>query len=188
MNDRDTGRGTPAIGNPLRREECTGTPSPLAEPRAAGGGTADPKPQRAADLLPSVTVLKGGGAIRGLDEKLSVGAAARTCAISVRMPFSPRRSGFIPLLSLSYDPSSGNGPLDFGWDLGLPESRRTTDKGLPRYCHGDESDVFVPTSADDLVPVLNPDGSRKTLAYFVKYGRQTRRRPTSTTGGRDGRK
>jgi RHS repeat-associated protein len=122
---------------------------------------------RASDLLPSVSAPKGGGAIRGLDEKLSVDAATGTCATSVRIPFSPGRSGLTPSLSLSYDSGSGNGPLGFGWNLGLPEIRRKTDKGLPRYCHGDESDVFVLTGADDLVPVLNPDGSRKTLPRVV---------------------
>ena len=87
----------------------------------------------------------------------------------MRVPFSPGRSGFTPSLSLSYDSGSGNGPLGFGWGLGLPEIRRKTDKGLPRYCQGDESDVFVLTGADDLVPVLNPDGSRKTRSRVV-YG------------------
>jgi RHS repeat-associated protein len=169
MNDRDTRHRTPATADPPRRDEPAGTPSAQAEPRAAGDGPPDPKPQRTADLLPSVTVPKGGGAVRGLDEKLSVNAVTGTCATSVRIPFSPGRSGFTPSLSLSYDSGSGNGPFGFGWSLGLPEVRRKTDKGLPRYCHGDESDVFVLTGADDLVPVLNPGGSRKTLSRIV-YG------------------
>jgi RHS repeat-associated protein len=167
MNDQDNRPRTPAIVDPPRREESAGMPSAQSEPGAAGGGTPDPRSQRAADLLPSVTAPKGGGAIRGLDEKLSVDAATGTCATSVRIPFSPGRSGFTPSLSLSYDSGSGNGPLGFGWNLGLPEIRRKTDKGLPRYCHGDESDVFILTGADDLVPVLNPDGSRKTLSRVV---------------------
>src|SRR5580658_6567315 len=117
MNDRDTRRRTPAIADPPRREELAGTPSAPAEPGAAGASTQDQKPQRTADLLPSVTVPKGGGAIRGLDEKLSVDAATGTCAMSVHMPFSPGRSGFNPSLSLSYGSGSGNGPLGFGWSL-----------------------------------------------------------------------
>jgi hypothetical protein len=152
-----------------RNAEVADTPSPKAGPRPAGTGIPEPKLPRAVDLLPSVSAPKGGGAIRGLDEKLSVDAATGTCATSVRIPFSAGRSGFTPSLSLSYDSGSGNGPLGFGWSLGLPEIRRKTDKGLPRYCHGDESDVFVLTGADDLVPVLNPDGSPKTLSRVV-YG------------------
>jgi hypothetical protein len=152
-----------------RTSELAGTPSAQTEPRAAGDGPPGPKPERAADLLPSVTAPKGGGAVRGLDEKLSVNAATGTCATSVRIPLSPGRSGFTPSLSLSYDSGSGNGSLGFGWSIGLPEITRKTDKGLPRYCHGDESDVFVLTGADDLVPVVNPDGSRETLSR-VLYG------------------
>ena len=157
----------PQLGG--RDAEVAYTPSPKAEPRPAGDGIPEPKLPRAIDLLPSVSAPKAGGAIRGLDEKLSVDAATGTCATSVRIPFSPGRSGFTPSLSLSYDSGSGNGPLGFGWSLGLPEIRRKTDKGLPRYCHGDESDVFVLTGADDLVPVLNPDGSRMTRSRVV-YG------------------
>jgi virulence plasmid B protein len=169
MNDRDTRRRTPATADPARRDELVGTLSAQAEPRATGDGTPDPKPQNAAGLHPSVTAPKGGGAIRGLDEKLSLNAATGTCATSVRIPLSLGRSGFTPSLSLTYDSGSGNGPLGFGWSIGLPEITRKTDKGLPRYCHGDESDVFVLTAADDLVPVVNPDGSRETISR-VLYG------------------
>ena len=87
----------------------------------------------------------------------------------MRVPFSPGRSGFTPALSLAYDSGAGNGPFGFGWGIGLPEIRRKTDKGLPRYCHGDESDVFILTGADDLVPALNEDGTRVTLSRTV-YG------------------
>ena len=87
----------------------------------------------------------------------------------MRIPFSPGRSGFTPAFSLAYDSGAGNGPFGFGWSIGLPEIRRKTDKGLPRYCHGDESDVFILTGADDLVPALNDDGTRTTLSRTV-YG------------------
>ena len=96
-----------------------------------------------ADLLPSVSAPRGGGAIRSLAEKLTVDAATGTCGMSVTLPFSPGRSGFLPALRLGYDSGSGNGPFGFGWSLGLPAITRKTDKGLPRYCDGDESDVFI---------------------------------------------
>ena len=166
MTDQDV-IGAGAVANPPRPGAADGRPRGKAQPPRSSGSTPDSKPQRAADLLPSVTVPNGGGAIRGLDEKLSVDAATGTCATAVRIPFSPGRSGFTPALRLSYDSSSGNGPLGFGWNLGLPEIRRKTDKGLPRYCDGDESDVYLLAGADDLVPVLNPDGSRKTRSRLV---------------------
>ena len=138
-------------------------PVPVAPAESAGTA----KLPRAADLLPSIAAPKGGGAIRSLAEKLTVDAATGTCGTSISLPFSPGRSGFVPAMQLGYASSSGNGPLGFGWSLGLPEITRKTDKGLPRYCDGDESDVFLMAGQDDLVPVLDPDGTRKTLSRTV---------------------
>jgi hypothetical protein len=70
------------------------------------------------------------------------------------------RSGFGPQLSLSYDSGSGNGPFGFGWTLSLPAITRKTDKGLPQYRDARESDVYVLSGAEDLVPVLQADGNR----------------------------
>src|SRR5207247_569965 len=39
-----------------------------------------------------------------------------------------------------------------------PAITRKTDKGLPRYLDSDESDVFILSGAEDLVPVLGEDG------------------------------
>ncbi len=74
---------------------------------------------------------------------------------------SPGRSGFGPQLSLSYDSGSGNGPFGFGWSLSLPAITRKTDKGLPQYRDAEESDVYILSGAEDLVPVFkkNPDGT-----------------------------
>jgi hypothetical protein len=47
-----------------------------------------------------------------------------------------------------------------GWSLSLPAITRKTDKGLPRYQDAQESDVYILSGAEDLVPVLRPDGSR----------------------------
>jgi hypothetical protein len=124
---------------------------------------------RATDLLPSVSAPKGGGAIRGLAEKFSVSAATGTATMAVPLPLSPGRSGFTPGLRLAYDSGSGNGPFGFGWSLGTGAITRKTDKGLPLYRDGDESDVFILAGAGDLVPVLDAPGSRKTLMRTV-YG------------------
>ena len=123
------------------------------------GGEAAP-PQRSADLLPSVSLPKGGGAIRGMGEKFAVNPATGTGSLTVPLASSPGRAGFGPQLSLSYDSGSGNGPFGFGWSLGTPSVTRKTDKGLPRYLDDDESDVFILSGAEDLVPVLNEDGTR----------------------------
>jgi hypothetical protein len=73
---------------------------------------------------------------------------------------SPGRSGFGPDLSLSYDSGSGNGPFGFGWTLSLPAITRKIDKGLPQYRDAEDSDVYILSGAEDLVPVLDVDGER----------------------------
>jgi RHS repeat-associated protein len=103
---------------------------------------------------PSISLPKGGGAIRGIGEKFAANPVSGTGSMSVPIASSPGRSGFGPQLSLSYDSGAGNGPFGFGWALGLPQVTRKTDKGLPRYHDAEESDVFILSGAEDLVPIL----------------------------------
>ncbi|MGE4096541.1 MAG: SpvB/TcaC N-terminal domain-containing protein [Candidatus Binatia bacterium] len=109
---------------------------------------------------PTISLPKGGGAIRGIGEKFAANPVTGTGSMTVPIATSPGRSGFGPQLSLSYDSGSGNGPFGFGWNLSLPSIIRKTDKGLPQYLDAVESDVFILSGAEDLVPVLQPDGSR----------------------------
>jgi len=51
---------------------------------------------------PSVSLPKGGGAIKGIDEKFSVNAVNGTSSFSIPVPVSSAR-GFAPSLSLSYN-------------------------------------------------------------------------------------
>ena len=160
----DDGAGGPLTPAGERQAPSTAGPAGPALPGPASSGSdrtaALPRP---ADLLPSVSAPKGGGALRSLTEKLTVDAATGTCGTSITVPFSPGRSGLLPALHLGYLSGAGNGPLGFGWSLGLPEIARKTDKGLPRYQDGEESDVFLMAGQDDLVPVLDPAGGRTTL-------------------------
>jgi hypothetical protein len=64
--------------------------------------------------LPAITLPKGGGVIRGMDEKFATNPVTGTGSMSVPILTSPGRSGFGPQLSLSYDSGSGNGPFGFG--------------------------------------------------------------------------
>ncbi|HEU5175681.1 MAG TPA: SpvB/TcaC N-terminal domain-containing protein, partial [Gemmatimonadaceae bacterium] len=80
--------------------------------------------------------------------------------MSVPIPTSPSRGGSGPSLALSYDSGSGNGPFGFGWSLGMPGITRRTDRGLPRYLDAEDSDVYVLSESDDLVPMLDDDGDR----------------------------
>jgi hypothetical protein len=82
---------------------------------------------------PTISLPKGGGAIRGIGEKFAANPVTGTGSMSVPIATSPGRSGFGPQLSLSYDSGAGNGPFGFGWSLSLPSVTRKTDKGLPQW-------------------------------------------------------
>src|SRR5437870_4086209 len=102
--------------------------------------------------LPTVSLPKGGGAIRGMGEKFAANPVTGTGSMSVPIATSPGRAGFGPQLSLGYDSGAGNGPLGFGWSLSLPSITRKTDKGLPQYPAADESDAVIPSGAEEFVP------------------------------------
>ena len=127
-------------------------------PDARGGDAS--ATQGAAGQLPAITVPKGGGAIRGIGEKFAANPVTGGGSMTVPLVVSPGRAGFGPQLSLSYDSGSGNGPFGFGWSLSVPRISRKTDKGLPLYRDAEESDVFLLSGAEDLVPVLLADGTR----------------------------
>src|SRR5215831_4400581 len=84
-------------------------PSPPTPP-PGGPGVKDPaRPGRPA--LPTVTLPTGGGAIRGIDEKLTVGLATGTAGLTVTVATSGARHDFGPKLELRYDSGGGNGPF-----------------------------------------------------------------------------
>src|SRR5207253_598983 len=112
--------------------------SPSREPAAKEAARETQSVQAATISLP-----KGGGAIRGIGEKFAANPVTGTGSMSVPIATSPGRSGFGPQLSLGYDSGAGNGPFGFGWSLSLPSITRKTEKGLPRYLDADESDVFL---------------------------------------------
>ena len=70
----------------------------------------------------------------------------------------PRRSGFGPQLSLSYDSGAGNGPFGFGWSLGRRRSPARPTRACRSTATPQESDVFILSGAEDLVPVLVEHG------------------------------
>ncbi|HEU5270140.1 MAG TPA: SpvB/TcaC N-terminal domain-containing protein [Jatrophihabitans sp.] len=105
---------------------------------------------------PAIELPRGGGAIRGMGEKFGTDPVRGTGSMTVPLGLTPGRGGFGPVLSLTYDSSAGNGPFGFGWTLGLPTITRKTDKGLPRYQDDLESDVYILSRAEDLVPMAEP--------------------------------
>jgi RHS repeat-associated protein len=110
--------------------------------------------------VPTISLPKGGGAINSVDEKFSVNAVNGTSSFSIPLPFSPAR-GASPSMGLSYNSGAGNGVFGLGWNLSLGSIKRKTDKGLPQYFDTIDSDTFLFSEAEDLVPEFkkNPDGS-----------------------------
>jgi RHS repeat-associated protein len=122
-----------------------------------GTGTSSAGPK--GPQLPGITMPKGGGAVKGIDEKLTVNLATGTAGLSVPFPATPGRQGHGPKLSLEYDSGGGNGPFGIGWRLPAASITRKTSLGLPLYQDADDSDVFVLSGAEDLVPLLEGSGS-----------------------------
>jgi RHS repeat-associated protein len=120
--------------------------------------------------LPNVSLPKGGGAIQGMGEKFSVNALTGTGTTTIPIKTSNARAGMQPQLSLRYDSGKGNGSFGLGWSLaGVGAITRKTAKGLPRYrdrAGSDDdvdSDVFLMSDAEDLVPRFKVDSNGITL-------------------------
>jgi RHS repeat-associated protein len=146
--------------------------------QAAGNGAAEPQQTKSPVQFPSLSLPKGGGAIQGIGEKFQANPVTGTGSMSVPLALSPGRGGFAPQLALSYDSGAGNGAFGLGWDVGLPSISRKTQKGLPQYdglpkyqdATDHDSDVFLLSGAEDLVPVLkNGAWDWKTAGDFRVY-------------------
>lgn len=167
---------------------------------APSPGPAVPSASSFVPAAPVVSLPKGGGAIRGVDEKFAANPVTGSGTLSVRLAVSPGRGSVGPTLALSYDSGQGNGVFGLGWHLGLPAITRKTEKGLPSYRDagvgsfddrdeqegdghplGEAEDTFILAGAEDLVPVLEekdghwrPVRHRRTVngrAYTVQHYR-----------------
>ncbi len=124
--------------------------------------------------IPQVTAPKGGGAISGIGEKFQANPVTGTGSMSVPVSISPGRNGFSPELALQYDSGNGNGIFGAGWNVGIPSITRKTQKGLPLYKDSEESDLFILSGAEDLVPALKEENGSwipieyEENGYFIK--------------------
>lgn len=151
QSDEATGRTPSATGTQARTDQRS--------PASRRGDSARPSKDAQDDLnIPKIELPKGGGALKSIDEKFQVNAANGTASLGVPLPLSRTRSDFAPALSLGYDSGSGNGVFGLGWSLTHAAIQRRTDKRLPEYEDSSESDVFLLSGAEDMVPVLIDTG------------------------------
>ncbi len=99
----------------------------------------------------TISLPQGGGAIQGIGETFSPDLFTGTGNFSVPIGLPTGRNGFQPQLNLQYSTGNGNDVFGLGWLLSVPGVSRKTSDGIPRYQN--ESDVFVLSGAEDLVPI-----------------------------------
>jgi len=141
----------------------------VAEDKRPKGSGTDSAPATNQISAPTISLPKGGGAIHGMGEKFAANPVTGTGSMSVPIATSPGRSGFGPQPSLSYDSGAGNGPFGFGWSLSVPSITRKTDKGLPQYRDAEESDIFILSGAEDLVPEFEKDAAGNWVLQNGKH-------------------
>src|SRR6266542_281762 len=125
--------------------------------------------------IPSINLPKGGGALKGIDEKFSVNPANGTAAFSIPLPLTPARNGFQPALALSYNSGTGNSVYGLGWNIDYPAIQRKTEKRLPRYFDDEESDVFMFSGLEDLMPKLKQESNEWKIDEEIISGFKVKR-------------
>ncbi len=132
--------------------ENKGTVDSLSQERATASNAIE---------IPQIALPKGGGALKGIDEKFQVNPSNGTASFSIPLPLSPNRNAFTPQLNLSYNSGTGNSSFGIGWDIDLPAVQRRTDKKLPRYLDTndtakvDTEDSFMFSGVEELVPLMD---------------------------------
>ncbi len=101
----------------------------------------------------SLALPDGSGTIQGMGESFSPNLNTGSGTFSVPIALPPGRRGLQPQVGLSYSTGSGNGPLGWGWSVGMPFISRQTDKGMPLY---DKGDRFMYNGGQELVPIDMP--------------------------------
>jgi RHS repeat-associated protein len=117
------------------------------------------------NAAPSISLPKGGGAMKGIDEKFTVNAVNGTAGMSLPFPMGKTRSDFAPGLGVSYNSGAGNSEFGLGWSGGLGGIQRKTDKQLPTYNDLEECDVFLFAGAEDLVLKYEANIAQKNIPF-----------------------
>ncbi len=103
----------------------------------------------------SLALPDGQGSMQGMGESFSANTNTGSGTFSIPISIPPGRRGVQPQIGLAYSTGTGNGPVGWGWSMGVPSITRQTDKGMPRYA---SSDRFMFNGGQELVPIEMPQG------------------------------
>lgn len=156
-------------------------PKPASSAREREFGKENSSKSNAIEI-PKIALSKGGGALKGIDEKFPVNVANGTAGYSIPLPLNPGRNGFTFALSLSYNFGAGNCAFGLGWDIGLPARQRITDKKRPRSRDATDEDIFLFSCTEDLVSFLYEENDWQNQELPKTDGTVKRYRPRIERG------
>jgi RHS repeat-associated protein len=97
---------------------------------------------------------KGPGSIEGLGRNFVPSLASGTSSYGVDLTVPPGAGTFAPKLSLDYDSGGGVSDLGIGWRIGgIPQIRRRTEDGLPRFTAADALEIDGFGTSCDLLEI-----------------------------------
>jgi hypothetical protein len=100
-----------------------------------------------------------GRTIRGIGEEFAANPFTRMGSMEVTIDMFSGRSGYGSQLSLANDSGAGGGLYSYGWSLSLLQITHETDKGPPDCDDAGESNVFLSSGLEGMVPVLDGNGT-----------------------------
>ncbi|HEX4423449.1 MAG TPA: SpvB/TcaC N-terminal domain-containing protein, partial [Kofleriaceae bacterium] len=157
--ERDRGQSDQGNGNratPAQGRAAAQAADAAQDPASVHANDARPPRDKLRVEPPSLSLPKGGGALKSIDETYSTSPSTGTSSLAIPLPLTADRTGAAPAIGLRYDSGIGNSVVGLGWSLDLPSIRCRTDHQLPRY-RG--TDVYLLHGAEELVVVSTWDGS-----------------------------
>ena len=135
--------------NRIPASQNHGRPISQEDNRSSIGGPQAKSTEAKASAIqtPSISMPKGGGAIKGIGETFTADAFTGTANYSITIPITPARD-FEPQISLDYNSGGGNGIFGMGFSLAIPNISLRTERGIPRY---NGKDIYMNQGAE-LVP------------------------------------